>query len=118
MKTSKTYTQNQIIAKEGDPSNKIFILVNGSIGVLKGNIMVSRSSDIGTLFGEIGTILNQPRTATLVALKETEVIEIEGTIEQIVESYPDISIRLMKMLAQRLATTTNDYWYIAEEVRL
>ncbi len=118
MKRTKKYSKDQIIAKEGDQSNKIYILVEGSIGVLKGSIMVSRSSDIGTLFGEIGTILNEPRSATLVALKETEVIEISGSIEQIVETYPEISIRLMKMLAKRLATTTKDYWYIAEEVRL
>ncbi|MGD8778679.1 MAG: cyclic nucleotide-binding domain-containing protein [Ignavibacteria bacterium] len=118
MKATKSYLKDQIIAKEGDPSNKIYILVDGSIGVLKGNIMVSKSSELGTLFGEIGTVLNQPRTATLVALRDSEVIEIEGTIEEIVSSYPDISIRLLKMLAKRLATTTEDYWYIAEEVRL
>jgi len=102
-----TYKRNEIIAQEGDNSQTCFILISGKIGILKDRNIITEYTDRGTIFGELSAILNQPRTSTLVALEDSQVIIIEKGIDELIKKHPDITKKLMVSLATRLANTTN-----------
>ena len=61
------------------------------------------------VFGEISTILDRPRTATLKAIVTSEVLYIEESLDQLILTHPDIARKIIVSLAERLTKTTDDY---------
>jgi CRP-like cAMP-binding protein len=102
----KYYSIGDTIASMGDPANGFYILLNGKIGVFKKDFTVAEVNERGTIFGELGCILNIPRTATLQALEPTTVLFVQMTIEEIVARHPQFAKRLLVDLADRLTRTT------------
>lgn len=101
----KAFKKDQVIAPEGEKAKNIFVLVDGSVGVFKENKKISVFKKPGEIFGELSMILNRPRTATLKALTDCSVLTIEGELDDLIKLYPDISKKLIKTLAERLAHT-------------
>lgn len=116
MQRMKFYKKDQIIVSEGSKDSRLFILVDGRIGVYKSNLKVAEFYEPGTIMGEISIILKQTRTATMKTLEDSNIIEIETTIEDLTRTSPEIAIKIMKNLAERLANTTKDYWKLSETV--
>jgi len=93
---------------DGDPGDSVFILISGELDVLKGGRIISAISGKGTIFGEISFLLESPRTATVIARNEVEVICLPN--EQVAEiwaRFPDFAVSLTRILARRLADTTD-----------
>jgi CRP-like cAMP-binding protein len=116
MQKMKFYKKDQIIVSEGSKDSRLFILVDGRIGIYKSNLKVAEFYEPGTIMGEISIILKQTRTATMKTLEDSNIIEIETTIEDLIRTSPDIAVKIMKNLAERLANTTKDYWKLSETV--
>jgi CRP-like cAMP-binding protein len=111
----KYYSIGDTIASMGDPADGFYILLNGKIGVFKRDFTVAEVSSRGTIFGELGCILNIPRTATLQALEPTTVLFVRMSIEEIVARYPNFAKRLLVDLAERLTRTTDSWWAVSAE---
>lgn len=112
----KYYSIGDTIASMGDPASGFYILLNGKIGVFKKDFTVAEVNAIGTIFGELGCILNIPRTATLQALEPTTVLFVQMTIDEIVARHPQFAKRLLVDLADRLTRTTESWWAVSAEV--
>lgn len=107
----KKYFQiGDTIARMGDPAQGWYILLTGKIGVFKKDFSVAEISERGTVFGEMGGILNIPRTATLQALEPTSVLFVQMSIEEVIKNHPDFARRIIIGLAERLARTTDSWW--------
>lgn len=102
-----TFRKDQIIAVEGEESKEIFMLVNGKVGVYKGSLMVAEFTEGGTIFGELSTILNKPRTASLVAIEDTQVMVMDRDIDELRLKYPEIFKNILLQLAKRVVDTTD-----------
>jgi CRP-like cAMP-binding protein len=111
----KYYSIGDTIASMGDPANGFYILLNGKIGVFKKDFTVAEISARGTIFGELGCILNIPRTATLQAIEPTSVLFVQMTIEEVVAKHPQFAKRLLVDLADRLTRTTDSWWAVAAD---
>ncbi|MFA7228854.1 MAG: cyclic nucleotide-binding domain-containing protein [Melioribacteraceae bacterium] len=107
MSTMKFYKKDQIISSEGEKAKNIFVLVDGQVGIFKENRKISEFSKPGEIFGELSMILNRPRTATIKALTDCNLLAVEGELDELVKLYPDISKKLIKTLAERLANSTD-----------
>ncbi len=105
----KSFMQGEIIAKEGDKSKSIFILVEGSVGIFKGDKKIAEFNKEGTIIGELSMILNRSRTATIKALTSVNIIVVEGDLDDIIMQYPAYSKKIMISLAERLAKTDELY---------
>jgi len=116
MQTMKFFKKDSVVATEGTKDSQLFILVDGRIGIFKGNLKVAEFFQPGTIVGEIGIILKQARTATIKVLEDSNVIVYDATIEDMIRNFPDITLKIMKNLAERLAITTKDYWKLSEKV--
>lgn len=112
----KLVKKDEILAREGDNDNIIFILIKGTVGIFKGDVEITRFTDKGTIIGEMSMILNSPRTATIKAIEDSYVATIKGTLEQIVTGFPDVASNIITNLAERLMNTTEGYCNVSEKL--
>lgn len=111
----KYYSIGEIIANMGDPPDAWYILLTGKVGVFKRDFSVAEISERGTVFGELGCLLNIPRTATLQALEPTSVLYVKMSMDKVIEKYPAFAKRILMSLAERLARTTDAWWSSAQQ---
>jgi CRP/FNR family cyclic AMP-dependent transcriptional regulator len=101
------YRPGSTILKQGDASDGLYILHKGAVEVYKGEVMLNVLMYPGTVFGEIGEILDKPRTCTVKARTTATVSRYRcDSVEQLVRDHPEIGVQIMKTLANRLEITT------------
>lgn len=111
----KLYKKDEIITNEGDLSFDWYVLVKGRVGVFKGELKMSEFSERGVIFGELSGLLARPRTATMKALEDSEVMVVESSIDEVIRNHPDIANKILISLAERLAKTTDEMWAVIGE---
>jgi len=80
---TKFFHKGQVIYKEGQSSNEAYIIKQGMVGLyrLAGNKRVNLGvMRPGQIFGEMGVITEEKRTASAEALEYTEVIVLDQTL--------------------------------------
>jgi len=111
----RTFEPGEFIAREGEPSEGWFILVSGKVGAFKGDLKLADFDAEGTVFGEVGCILDLPRTASLKALEPTSLLYVENDLDDLLANYPEIAKRILKGMADRLSHTTESWWAVQEK---
>jgi hemerythrin len=104
------YVPREVIVTEGEPSDRLFIILNGIVEVKK---EISDGPDLiyaylmsGNSFGEVGILENKPRSATVAALSDVEVLYFEHhDFMEIMHDHPDVAIDLAKLLGHYLVET-------------
>ncbi len=114
----KFFNKGDVLATEGDPQGGMFILVDGGLAVFKGDIKIAEFYEKGAVVGEMSIILNKPRTATIKAEVDSHVIEINTTLDEIFENYPEVAKKIIINLSERLMYTTEEYWLLAERFNI
>jgi cAMP-dependent protein kinase regulator len=103
-----TYLPGDTIARQGEVGDSLFVIVSGEVGIVHEGPPrreLRRLSE-GTFFGEIAVVSDFPRTATVVATRETEVLRISrAVVWQLVERYPETLSVLLRFLRDRLLET-------------
>ena len=103
------YHPGEIVLKEGQGSSIIYILRRGVLGIYKGENKVSEIKGMGVVFGEMSSILGKPRTVTVKAEKNSEIMIYRGGIEGIIKNFPSITKKILVVLAERLESQTAKY---------
>lgn len=109
-----TFKQRQSIVKQGDPSDSIYLILEGSVSVIidgddddAHQEMVVSYLNPGDFFGEMGLFGEEVRTANLIARVPVEVARISyDRFHQVRSSYPEILYVLATQIGHRLRTTT------------
>ena len=94
----------QFILREGETGDSLFIILEGSVNVLKGEAMkpVARLG-IGACFGEMALLGPKSRRATVITMEPTIVMEIERSAsERLQREFPAVKKNLRRYLRQRL----------------
>lgn len=103
----ETYSESKPVFLEGDDSKDIFILIQGSLKLLKNKKQIGEIYQSGELFGEMSYLLDSKRTASVVAQTETKLIKIPAeSIQEFLHKYTEVSQEIIHTLAQRLKDTT------------
>ena len=111
----KYFNIGETIVREGDPSESWFVLLNGRVGVVKKDLSITEFGDPGAVFGELGSFLNIPRTATLQAIEPTSLLVVHMSLDEIIAKHPAIAKQIVISLAGRIANTTDAWWTTAHE---
>jgi NTE family protein len=97
-----------VLLNQGEPSEAIFITVHGLLGayfrrMMSGEeIMVDRIGP-GELIGEMGFITGEPRSATIRALRTSELLAISrDALKQLASKHPDLLLSLCRAVVRRL----------------
>jgi CRP-like cAMP-binding protein len=107
----RTFAAGELIVEEGRTANGLFIVVNGSVDIVKGRDSgqprVVATLGAGEPIGEMEVLAEWPRTASAVAATETECLGMDSWVfMDYLHDEPQMAIRLAQILAKRLAETS------------
>lgn len=104
------YDTGDILITEGPASGVLYILVEGAVEVLRGDVRVSLVDEPGAVFGEISALLGSAHSATVRAIEPSVVHRIEDA-ESFLQMRPEIVFHVARILARRLIDATT---YLAD----
>ncbi|MDJ0841714.1 MAG: cyclic nucleotide-binding domain-containing protein [Acidobacteriota bacterium] len=110
------YEKGAIVSREGDPSDHVYIIIDGSALVRKtdhlGNQVKIATIESGGLFGEMGVFLDMRRSATIVA--QTPMTAARFTNENFINALPrtpDLTVKLLRSLTEKVNKVN---WRVAD----
>lgn len=106
------FDKGQSLMRQGEMGDAAYLILSGEADVLTdagdGLVKVASVGRNGFV-GEMAILRDQPRTATVTAATEVSTLRItKESFFQLIEDSPKIAIELMRILAQRLESTTMD----------
>ena len=114
----REFKTGEAICREGDPGDKMWLLVKGSVSVrldVADNRVSRRITSLtrGTVFGEMALIEGAPRSATIVADEDVACYELnDKDFDLLLREKPAIAATVMRNtareLARRLRRTSED----------
>ncbi len=101
------YKDKEVVCRENEISNDLFFIVGGRFAVYSGRKLVSVLTPNDMFIGEMAFMLNDRRSATVLAVGNCKLIKIpKGAFLALIRKNPHYGIFLSKMLAQRLVIQT------------
>jgi len=103
----KAFGPGELIIEEGETGNGLYIIISGSVEILKGlgtdNTVVLGQRASGEVFGEMALLGEWPRTATVRSMDQVECLGIDRWVFlTLLDRQPQIGINMLQILAQRL----------------
>lgn len=102
---TRVYAPGEAIVRQGQEGNSMFVITRGSVtvrikeGDVRKEINKLTANDF---FGEMSLLTGQPRTATVVADEETEVIQIKkSSLRPLFEANPDLMTSICQIIEER-----------------
>jgi len=108
--TVQKFGAGEAIVRQGDKGDSIFIVRAGVVEVVAtnsdGNQIHIRDLSRPAFFGEMALMTGEPRTATVRARTDTELLELnrEGFTE-LFKTHPETAARMSEVIALRLSET-------------
>ena len=106
------YDPGKDLFKQGDPGDAAYIILDGEADIIvntPGGELVVASMKKNDFVGDIAILCDVPRTATVRATKPLSTLVItKDLFFQLVTEFPDMSVEIVRELAQRLHKTTQD----------
>lgn len=100
----------EVVLREGEVPDAMFIVLQGELHVAAERLG-GAPADVGNLgpgavFGEIGVLTGEPRTATVTASEEAWVMRLGAEdVRTVIKDYPSITGDLMRLGLQRSEAT-------------
>ncbi len=106
----KKYASQEYIVKEGSEDSSFFIILRGKANIIKSNPITGKQKisalTAGRCFGEMAILLNEPRSASIMAIGEVYAFKING--EQISKLKVEAREKLYHQFAVHLALQLKD----------
>ncbi len=104
------YPRDAFICKEGQQADSMFIIKSGIVQIFcddgKGGRKILTHLKLGEYFGEMALLTEEPRTASSIALAETEVIRLKkDSFHNLLKTSPGVSLSIIRTLCNRLSKT-------------
>ncbi|MBN1572258.1 MAG: Crp/Fnr family transcriptional regulator [Deltaproteobacteria bacterium] len=105
-KFGKSIPKGTVIFNEGESGDDMFIIHEGKVKISKKARSIETTLaelSKGDFFGEMAILERGTRSATAVALTDLKVLVLdEKTFESLLMSNPNVALRMMKKMAERL----------------
>ena len=93
----------------GDPADSLYVLKSGSLGAFKPDVKGALRLDgivaAGETVGELGLIVDQPRSASVRALRDSELLRLpRAGFEKLVAKHPEAMLVSARLAVRRLVT--------------
>lgn len=102
---SHVFAPGETVIRAGDPGSSMFVVHNGRVSVQlseNGRPRTVANLNQGDFFGEMALFTGEPRSANVVALEETEVLEIgHDAMKLLFDTNPDLVESLSFIIAER-----------------
>ena len=110
-----TYAKGDIIFRQGDPAAVMYDIISGKVGIFSGyqTEQEEKVAELaaGQIFGEMGMIGNEPRSATAVTLEDDTTLETiyPEDLEDLFRKNPPKVEMILRHMSFRLRRLTVDY---------
>jgi len=102
---SHVFAPGETVIRAGDPGSSMFVVHKGRVRVQvseNGRARTVATLNEGDFFGEMALFTGEPRTANVLALEETEVLEIgHAAMKRVFDTNPDLVESLSFIMAER-----------------
>ncbi len=102
---SHVFAPSETVIRAGDPGSSMFVVHKGRVRVQvseNGRSRTVATLNEGDFFGEMALFTGEPRTANVLALEETEVLEIgHAAMKRVFDTNPDLVESLSFIMAER-----------------
>ncbi len=108
---TRVYKARETIVSKGDPAGEFYVLLRGRAKVTaQGKEGADTAINVmgpGEVFGEVGILDGQPRSATVTTLEECEMAVVDQrAFHGLLAASPAVAIRLLAVLAGRIRELT------------
>lgn len=105
--TRKIYKKNDVILMEDEVGTALFVIVTGKVKVARtstdGREVILTILSESDFFGEMAILDGQTRSATVVAIEDSELFLIQrNDFINLLKEYPEVAISLLQELTKRL----------------
>jgi serine/threonine protein kinase len=102
--------KEQVLFYEDDQSRDCYLLLSGSVDVLKAGRRIATISKPGSFLGEMSPLRGEPRSATVLAAEQTVLLVIpEAKFHEFFSRHAPLAMELARSLAERLEHTNQAY---------
>jgi len=105
--SSRVFAPGETILRAGDSGASMFVVHGGTVDVRvaqNGQARTVSTLREGDFFGEMALFTGEPRTADVIAVEETEVLEIgHAAMKRLFDTNPDLVESLSHVIAERRA---------------
>ena len=104
--TEQNFASGEVIFKEGEMGDTMFIIWSGRAAVVKGGFQaptVLGYRGAGDIIGEMALLENEPRSASIVAIETVRALKIKrDDFEKLLSSNPTMGLSILSTLSARL----------------
>lgn len=107
----RVFETGEILMRQGEPSTSIHFLLSGRVRAERTRRTDDRpvrlaDLEAGGVVGEMGVVIDIPRSATVTALQPTESLELDApNFERLAKAYPILHRVIARLLSERLRAT-------------
>ncbi len=107
----RTFQRGEVLMRQGEPSTSIYFLLKGKVRAERSrrtDDQPIRLADLeaGAVVGEMGVVIDIPRSATVTALEPTDALELDGpNFDRLAKAYPILHRVIARLLSERLRAT-------------
>ena len=107
----RTYKAGDVLMRQGEPSTSIHFLLSGKVRAERARRTDDRPRlladlEAGAVVGEMGVVIDIPRSATVTALEPTESLELDApNFDRVAKAYPILHRVVARLLSERLRAT-------------
>jgi len=102
---ARTLADGEVLLVQGEGGGDLFILLSGSLVVVRDGVNIATISQPDTLVGELSVLLGIRNSATVRAERETKVRVIRDA-NKLLETEPGLARRVAALVAGRLDATS------------
>ncbi|MEH6402357.1 MAG: cyclic nucleotide-binding domain-containing protein [Sneathiella sp.] len=107
-----TFQPDDVVCQQGEMGDAAYVIMEGRADVIvntpSGPITVATMQK-NDVVGEIAILINIPRTATIKAASELTTLRItKDVFFRMINEFPEMSVEMMRVLAERLVRTTEE----------
>lgn len=106
----RSWERGEVIFREGDAGDTCYLIRTGTVLLTRqhqdGRMIALAELRSGGMFGELALFRHETRSATAEAIEPTSAVALLGPdVERLVRRNPDIALKLLSSLAERVGRT-------------
>jgi len=104
------FKAGELVFTYGDPGDSLYVIRSGEVEVFfkddTGGRIVLETASEGHFFGELSLLDNGPRSASVVALRDTETLRVDrGDLDHLLRLHPEAALELLTAMGRRMRVT-------------
>lgn len=109
--TERSYAPGEVLVQKGETGDSLLLIVDGAVKIIgenaQGEELILNQCGPGETIGEMSLLDQSPRSASVVALKATRVLELDrAAFTETIHQRPELSLLLIRSISSRLRFAT------------